>query len=57
MKSIKYRDKLYKLLKMTPRASVTHTTQQINLKTYNSILKKTIRTAKLILLMYYESTF
>ena len=40
IKSIKYRDKLYKLLKMTPRASVTYTTQQINLKTYKSILKK-----------------
>ncbi len=39
---------------MTPHASVAYTTQQINLKTYNSILKKTIRTAKL---MYYESTF
>ena len=40
IKSIKYRDKLYKLLNMTPHASVTYTTQQINLKTYNSILKK-----------------
>ena len=45
IKSIKYRDKLYKILKMTPHASATYTTQQINLKTYNSILKKTIRTA------------
>ena len=33
-------DKLYKILKMTPHASATYTTQQINLKTYNSILKK-----------------
>ena len=40
IKSLKYRDKLYKLLKMTPHASVTYTRQQINLKTYNSILKK-----------------
>ena len=55
IKSIKYHDKLYKLLKMTPHASVTYTTQQIKLKTYNPILKKkTIRTAKS---MYYESTF
>ena len=46
IKSIKYRDKLYKILKMTPHASATYTTQQINLKTYNSILKKTNRTAK-----------
>ena len=38
--SIKYCDKLYKILKMTPRASATYTTQQINLKTYKSILKK-----------------
>ena len=42
IKSIKYRDKFYKLLQMTPRASVTYTTQQINLKTYNSILKKNL---------------
>ena len=42
IKSIKYRDKLYKLLKITPHASVTYTTQKINLKTYNSILKKNL---------------
>ncbi len=42
------------LKKMIPHASVTYTTQQINLKTYNSILKITIRTAKS---MNYESTF
>ena len=40
IKSIKYRDKLYKILKMTPHASATYTTQQINLNTYNSILEK-----------------
>ena len=54
-KSIKYRDQLHKILKMTPHSTVTYTTQQIYLKTYNSILeKKPIRTAKS---MYYESTF
>ena len=36
IKSLKYRDKLYKLLKMTPHAYVTYTTQQINLTTYTS---------------------
>ena len=40
IKSIKYRDQLYKILKMTPHASATYTTQQINLKTFNSILNK-----------------
>ncbi len=39
IKSIQYRDQLYKILKMTPHASATYTTQQINLKTYNSIEK------------------
>ena len=51
-KSIKYRDELYKTLNMTPHASVTYTTQRINLKTYNSILKKIF-----VQPTYYESTF
>ena len=40
IKSIKYRDKPYKLLKMTPHASVSYTTQQINLKTYITLYRK-----------------
>ena len=38
IKSIKYRDQLYKL-KMAPHSSIAYNTQQINLKTGNSILK------------------
>lgn len=46
IKSIKYRDALYKRLKCCPTSSPDYSTLKTNLKTYNSILKKTIRNAK-----------
>ena len=54
IKSIKYRVKLYKTLKMTHHESPNYTILNVNLKAFNTILKKTIRAAKY---MYYESTF
>ena len=44
--SLKFRDKLYTKYKGTPRDSDQYQTLKINLKTYNRILKKTIRHAK-----------
>ena len=46
LKSIRYRDSLYKKLKSTPYNCEQHMTLKLNLKTYNYILNKTIRTAK-----------
>ena len=46
LKSIKYRDKLYKRLKLTDPTSANYDTININLKTYNGILKTSIRAAK-----------
>ena len=46
LKSIKYRDKLYKILKKTDQNSDAFHQKKQNLKTYNSILKKLIRKAK-----------
>ena len=43
LKSIKYRDKLYKRIKLT---DPNYDTITINLKTYNGILKTSIRAAK-----------
>ncbi len=40
IKSIHYRDNLYKKLKMTDPNSVQFTIQKINFSTYNYILKK-----------------
>ena len=54
IKSIKYRDKLYKKLKMTHHESPDFIILKVNLKSFNTLLKKTIRAAKY---MYYESTF
>ena len=54
IKSINFKDKLYKKLKLTPVSSTLFTTLKHNLKTYNGILKKTIRSAKL---NYYHSQF
>ena len=54
IKSIKYRDKLYKKLKMTHHESPDFTILKVNLKSFNTLLKKPIRAAKY---MYYESTF
>ena len=52
--SVLYRDKLYKKLKMTHHESPDFTILKVNLKLFNTLLKKTIRAAKY---MYYESTF
>ena len=54
LKSIKYRDKLYKRLKLTDPNSANYVTININLKTYNGILKTSIRAAKQA---YFESCF
>ena len=40
IKSIKFRDKLYKQLKSIPVNSQEYNTMKINLKTYNQILKR-----------------
>ena len=52
--SINYRDRLYKSLKSTSPSSTLFPTLKHNLKTYNSILKKSIRYAKQI---YYKNQF
>ena len=52
--SIRYRDKMYKQLKLTNPTSGNYETIKINLKTYNTILKKNIRAAKQV---YFESRF
>ena len=54
MNSIKFRDKLYTKLKMTPLDSPLRETLHINLNTYNNILKKNIRLAKS---QYYHNVF
>ena len=54
LKSIKYRDILYKRLQLTDPNSANYDTININLKTYNGNLKTTIRAAKHI---YFELCF
>ena len=54
IKSIKYRDKLYKKLHNTPLYSTEYNNININLKTYNRILKQSIRLSKNL---YYQSCF
>ena len=54
LKSIKYRDILYKRLKLTAPNSANYDTININLKTYNGILKTSICAAKQI---YFELCF
>lgn len=54
IKSIKYRDKLFRILKHTEQQSPEYDRLKVNLKTYNSILKKTIREAKT---SYYQNRF
>ena len=46
IKSIEFRDKLYKRLKSWPQDSPEHNRMEYNLKTYNGYLKQCIRTAK-----------
>ena len=54
IKSIKCRDKLYFKMKQTPVNTQQYITLKINLKTYNGILRRSIRVAKT---MYYHITF
>lgn len=54
IKSINFRDNLYKKLKMTDPNSTEYATLKTNLKTFNNILKKIIRTVKKT---YYETLF
>ena len=54
LKSIKYRDKLYKRLKLTDPNLANYDTININLKTYNGIRKTSIRAAKQA---YFELCF
>ena len=50
IKSIKYRDHLYKQLKLAIPGSPEFHNLKINLKTYNNILRNSIRIAKKVLL-------
>ena len=50
LRSIQYRDKLYKQLKLTHKNSSNYEITNINLKTYNAVLKHTIRAAKKVYL-------
>ena len=54
LKSIKYRDNLHNQLKRLNPTSIEHCIKTSNLKTYISILKRSIRAAKLL---YYEQLF
>ena len=54
LRSIRYRDNLYKQLKTMHPESTAHHNLKVNLQTYNRILKQNIREAKL---KYYESCF
>ena len=54
LKSIIYRDKLDKQLRLSNTNSLHYDTLKFNLKTYNLILRKSIISAKQI---YYESSF
>ena len=54
LKSIRYRDQLYKKLKLTNPNSPNYDTIKTNLKTYNLILKQNVHSAKQI---YYETFF
>ncbi len=44
--SIKYKDYLYKIHKMTDPYSIEFEIQKVNLKTYHNILKKSIKLMK-----------
>ena len=54
VRSIKCRDKLYLQLKRTPVDSERHNILKLNVKTYQSILKRLIRDAKK---QYYQKQF
>ena len=52
LKSIKFRDNLYKQITITDRNSISYNIHKTNLSTYNRILKQSIRIARNI---YYSS--
>lgn len=54
LRSIRFRDKLYKRMIKTPKDTVMHLTLKNNLVNYNKILKKLIKDARKA---YYESCF
>ena len=54
IRSISFRDKLYLKMKLSPKDTAEYTTIKINLKTYNNILKRNIRQAKIL---YYQYQF
>ena len=54
IKSIKYKDQLYKALKGTAQSDPSYTVRKDNLLAYNKILKKSIREAKI---QYYNAEF
>ena len=54
LKSIRYRDNLYKQIKITDRNSISYNIHKTNLSTYNRMLKQSIRIAKNL---YYSSCF
>ena len=54
LRSIQYRNKLYKQLQLTHPNSSNYNIININLNTYNTILKHTIRAAKKV---YFENRF
>ena len=54
LKSIKYRDKVYKTLRKTPHGTESHATLTIHFRAYNIILRRVIRAAKSA---YYECVF
>ena len=53
IKSIQYRDNLYKKLKMTDPTSINFANIKINLSTYNNILKSNIRLQKQLIIKKY----
>ena len=54
IRSITFRDKLYLKRKLSPKDTPEYTAIKINLKTYNNILKRNIRQAKIL---YYQHQF
>ena len=45
MKSIKYKDNLYRIVQKTDRSSAEYQIRKQNLRTYNALLEKAIREA------------
>ena len=55
LKSIRYKDKLYKQLKMTNPMIPQYNILKTNLKTYSTILKRNIRLAKKCIMLIYTT--